>query len=192
MVGNSVTRHEPAPGIGWNFDHGMAASCKENDYVHRLISMVTEVCPDAEFAIVQASAWEFKYRTADKEALFGSVKSFHPDIITTLISANIPAADFERDAFIHEMGVLHDFLADYRPFKLVQCDTFFNNRMKCEAIEAYCKMRGADFVEISDLSQNEENLAIGKFEHNGIAHHPGDLGMQRIAERLFAQVKKYL
>lgn len=192
IVGNSVTRHEPAPAIGWNFDHGMAASCKENDYVHRLISMIQEKRHDASFAIIQAAQWEFKYRTADKDSLFLDAKSFHPDMIITLLSANIPATEFSKEAFIYEMGALHDYLSDGNSAKIIQGDSFFNNPVKCEAIREYCKLRGADFVRISDLSANEENLAIGKFEHDGIAHHPGDLGMQKIAERFFEAVKKYI
>ena len=192
IVGNSVTRHEPAPAIGWNFNHGMAASKIENDYVHRLISMITSLRPDAEFVIIQAAQWEFKYRTADKNALFGSARGFHPDIIITLLSGNIPAADFTREDFIREMGALHDYLSDGRPCRLIQGDAFFNNPEKCDAIRAYCDVRGADLVRVSDLSGSPENLAIGKFEHEGVAHHPGDVGMLRIAERFFEAVKKYI
>lgn len=192
IIGNSITRHEPAPAIGWGSDHGMAASCKENDYVHRLISMITEKQPDASFIIIQAAQWEFKYRTADKDALFLGAKGFHPDIIVTLLSENIPAPEFTKEAFIYEMGALHDYLSDGHPVRLIQGDSFFNNREKCEAIHAYCESRGADFVLISDLSGDKENLAIGKFEHEGIAHHPGDVGMKNIAERFFEAVKKYI
>ena len=192
IIGNSVTRHEPAADIGWNFDHGMAASKKENDYVHRLISMITSVRPNAEFVIIQAAQWEFKYRTANKDALFSSARGFHPDIIITFLSANIPAADFTREDFIREMGSLHDYLADGCTAKLIQGDSFFNNREKCDAILEYCCRRGADFVRMSDLSENPENLAIGLFEHEGVAHHPGDIGMLRIAERFFEAVKKHI
>ena len=32
-------------------------------------------------------------------------------------------------------------------------------------------------------------MAIGLFEHNGVAHHPGDLGMKEIAERVYSAMQ---
>ena len=158
--------------------------------MRRMVSLFGS--PDAEFAIIQAAQWEFEYRTADKDALFSTARGFCPDIIVTFLSANIPANDFTKDDFIREMGALHTYLSGGNNAIVIQGDSFFNNRIKCDAIRAYCDLCGADFVEMSDLSANEENLAIGKFEHEGIAHHPGDIGMLRIAERFFEAIKKYI
>ena len=41
---------------------------------------------------------------------------------------------------------------------------------------------------LHDLETIEGTMALGLFEHPGVAHHPGDYGMQLIAERILAAV----
>ncbi len=192
LIGNSITRHEPAPHIGWNHDHGMAASKKENDYVHRVISAVQKKHPDAAFCIVQAAVWETMYTSCNYDEYFALAKDFHPDFMLTVISANIKSDLFEHDAFVREMGKLHEYLSDGNGAKIIQSTSFFNNEVKTAAIEDYVKRVGGDLVYISDLPSNDENLAIGQFEHYGVSHHPGDKGMERIAERLLEKLFKYI
>lgn len=53
MAGNSITLHEPKPEIGRNNQWGMAASAKENDYVHVSKNHIEGVESDSTFCICQ-------------------------------------------------------------------------------------------------------------------------------------------
>ena len=192
FVGNSVTKHEPKPDIGWEGRWGMAASAMDKDYVHRTVARVEETGVSAAYCIVQAAIWERTYRDCDYDKHFGPARAFKPDIIICVISANIPDAEFEHEAFVENMGKLHRYLADGCDVKIIQTSSAFNNERKSVAIEDYMNRVGGDYVYISDLPKSEENLAIGKFWHSGIQYHPGDLGMDRISERIFDKLKKYL
>ena len=192
IVGNSVTRHQPLAEIGWHNDWGMAASAKERDYAHLIFSHVLEKHPNAAFCIVQAAVWERTYESPNYDEHFAAALGFHPDVIITAISANISADRFDHDTFIRQMGGLHRYLSDGATPRIIQGTSFFDNEGKSSAIRDYIATVGGDAVELSDLCHAEENLAIGKFEHEGIQHHPGDLGMRRIADRFIAVLDEYI
>ena len=51
-------------------------------------------------------------------------------------------------------------------------------------MKKYADEHGCEFVNLSDLGEKDEMKALGLFEHAGVSHHPGDLGMKNIAERI--------
>ncbi len=61
FLGNSITLHEPAPAIGWNNAWGMAASAREKDYVHILLSHLREQYGKVGYCICNVGEWEQKH-----------------------------------------------------------------------------------------------------------------------------------
>jgi hypothetical protein len=45
------------------------------------------------------------------------------------------------------------------------------------------------YVDAGHLGADAENKAIGLFAHDGVANHPGDLGMRRLADLILASFK---
>lgn len=44
-------------------------------------------------------------------------------------------------------------------------------------------------AELGDLGEKDEMKAAAFFDHAGVANHPGDLGMEQIAERIWTKLE---
>lgn len=59
------------------------------------------------------------------------------------------------------------------------------------AIERVAIKRGDTFIQ-ANFATDESNMAIGKFEHAGVACHPGDEGMEKIADVIYHAIQKII
>ena len=193
FVGNSITLHDAAPDIGWNNRWGMAASAKDKDYVHRLISKINLVKEDAAYCICQVASWERGYRDGTEKMyrLFESARDFNADIIILRFIENCPLDEFDAEVFKAELGKLLTYLNPSGMAKVV-ITTGFWRHCGDEAIREFAETHDIPLAELGDLGETDEMKAIGLFEHEGVANHPGDLGMKKIAERIYEKLEQYL
>ena len=187
FLGNSITLHENAPHIGWNRNCGMAASCEENDYVHIILRYLREKYGEVSYCIVNVGAWEKNYWEKEQIEQWKSAKDFHADIVIFRLGENIRKDCFEEYPLI---GYLREFVQYFitNATKVVITDTFWEHGYICDNLKLVAEEISADFALISDLGDEDENKAKGLFEHAGVAGHPGDLGMARIAERIIQKI----
>ena len=73
--------------------------------------------------------------------------------------------------------------------QVIVTDLFWAKEKIDDVIHRIVKDRGYTLVTLGDLGAVDENKALGLFEHSGVSHHPSDLGMQRIAERIVEKIK---
>lgn len=188
FVGNSITLHGVLPEIGWNESYGMAASKKENDYVHICMREIQRVQPNASFCICQVCEWETDYEKGwEKYNLYEKAREFNADIIIMRAVENCSGADFDKNVFIREYGNLLAYLNPDVKAKFVITTGFWKHPAD-DSIKEFAAMHNLPLCELGDLGEKDEMKAIGKFEHSGVANHPGDLGMQNIAERILKVV----
>ena len=192
FVGNSITLHAPKEDIGWSGNWGMAASSKDKDYVHMTEKMVLEKNSDAAFCVCQVSSWETVYKDGEKVLdTFKEARDFGADIILMRIVENCIRNDFDAEIFKKEYKKLISYLSGDKEPAVIITSGFWKHPGD-EALEEVAKEIGADFICLGELGEREEMRADGLFEHKGVAHHPGDLGMQTIAELAFEKIEKYL
>ena len=88
---------------------------------------------------------------------------------------------------MEEYQKLIEFLSQNQKAKIVVTTGFWRHKGD-DAIRQVAKKQGYPLVELGDLGEMDEMKAIGLFEHEGVTNHPGDLGMEKIAERIFEKL----
>lgn len=185
MVGNSITRHGVLPEIGWHWNWGMAASDISKDYVHLLAEAIRGVEEDPAFCICQVAEWECKYKTGEETFEFYELaRDFGADVIFLRLIENCPRKDFDPLLFKEQLHKLRCFLDGNGNARII-IGTSFWKHVGDPVLQEYAEEQGLELIYMGDLGEADENKAIGLFEHEGVASHPGDLGMQRIADRFF-------
>ena len=189
FVGNSITLHGVKPEIGWHHARGMAASSEERDYVHILQREILKIAPNAAFCVCQVAAWEQQYKTGSELlSRYESARDFGANVILLRFVENVPKAEYDGEVFLRELDRLAQYLNGTGKASLVITTGFWRHPGD-EDIVAYAKEKGIPCVSLGDLGEDDAMKAIGLFEHRGVANHPGDRGMQAIADRILPALR---
>ena len=190
FVGNSITCHGPNAAIGWLGNWGMAASCKEKDYVHQLLEMLKKKYNKVSYCIAAGALWENNYENCDEiaETYYRSAKEYSADVIIMRIGENVNRSKNAEISCKPYYEELIKFLSTDNTKQVIVTDNFWEIEALDTAFREVAKANGYTFCQLHDLSECDENMAIGLFEHEGVSIHPSDLGMKRIAERIYAKI----
>lgn len=190
FVGNSITLHAPKPEIGWTYNWGMAASSRENDYVHQTMKLIHALRPDADFCAAQVANWERAYWRGEEELEFvRPARDWKPDIVVIRLGENTGENLLAEHPYAPALIDMMNVFTRNGEGRLIVTDLFWPNPAKDAEIRKAAEALEAPLVHIGDLGMRDDMKAIGLFEHGGVAAHPGDLGMKTIAERLFDVIK---
>ena len=202
FLGNSITKH-PIVDYWWGV-WGMAASRKENDYVHKVMAALREDVPGSKFAAINIASWErdFNY---DLSTLFANSilddleeESDEPvlDENTDLIVIRVGENTLDNNRFEEALGALVDYVSEIAPdARIVITNQFWPNYVRDIACYNVAVSKGATFVSINQFGNATYQERIGNYvygddgnlhmiNHVGVAGHPSDLGMQAIANAI--------
>lgn len=187
-VGNSITKHAPKPEVGWFNDCGMAASSIDKDYVHLVQAKVKEVHPNAAFSILQVANYEREFYTINPNECYIEAKEFKPDVIIMFFGANVnkqyDITENPTKTFGEAYENLRNFLVDGRDAFVMHSQGFYIRPVLDKEKEAVSKKYNDVFVNLEDIRALPETH--GKF------NHPGDYGMQVIADRFWENIESYV
>ena len=190
IYGNSIALHGPLAKIGWTNCWGMAASAAEKDFAHLVVAgLEAKLGKKADFRIRNLAVLERNFTTnIATVAEISADVAWKPDYVVVAIGENSPN--------IHKSNAdsFQKFLAEIaRPFvknraKVVLRSPFWRNPAKASCTARAAAEVGAVYVDAGHLGEEDENKAIGLFSHGGVANHPGDLGMKRLAELVLSGI----
>lgn len=193
IYGNSIALHGPKADIGWTGNWGMAASCREKDFAHLVVAGLEERRGEsADFRIRNLAFLERNY-TMDLSGFTDLADdiAWAPDYVVIAIGENVATIDTAAaPAYTRFLVSLARPLAESEKHpSIVMRSPFWRNVSKADCTKAAAEEVGAVYVDAGSLGDKAENKAIGLFSHTGVANHPGDLGMRRLADLILAAFK---
>ncbi len=197
FLGNSITLHGPAPHIGWTGNWGMAASAPQRDYVHRLADRIAAAVGCRPQVMVKNIA-DFERQLGEYNLTTGlkAELAFQPELIIVAIGENAAAltTDESKSHYRTAFAKLLAALKHQGNPTIVVRSCFWANPEKDGLMKSACEEAGGVFVDQSSLGADEAHFARSerKIEHAGVAGHPGDKGMQAIAESLWQAIERHV
>jgi lysophospholipase L1-like esterase len=193
FLGNSITWHGPKADIGWAGSWGMAASSEDKDYVHlvtRAIAAQTGSMP--QILVRTIAEFERQYATYDVDGELSDAFAFDPDLVILAIGENVSPLESGEARMTFREGVrriLRCALARRHPLIVVR-SCFWADATKDSLLAEACAEVAGLFVDAGPIGREAANAARSErvFSHDGVAGHPGDRGMQALADAILRAI----
>lgn len=185
FAGNSITKHAPKPSIGWDRDCGMAASCLEKDYVHLILKKIRQYDKNVSWCIAQVADFERGFFEQEAKDLYSSAGDFGADIVIMFFGANV-SKDYDSmenppKTFLEAFEDMRNLLSNNGKAKVYISEGFYIRPVLDAAKKAVAEKYGDTFISMDDIRTREDS--------HGLFNHPGDLGMELIADRFFKAIE---
>jgi len=195
-IGNSITVHGENE-YWWN-NAGMSATSKENDYVHLVEASLKNLTGSASARAYNFYPWEIQvHDRAETFSLIDFLLEDMPDIITLQLSENV----IDMSHYQSDWEELIRYIQGKCPnAQIIVIDDFWYGGNKSTLKKKAADNTGVQFVSLSAIRDNAlYQCGVGTtvydadgnphtIEHEGVAIHPGDLGMQYIANGIMAYI----
>ncbi|GAB3751253.1 SGNH/GDSL hydrolase family protein [Spirosoma pomorum] len=191
VIGNSITSHGPAPDLGWLNFNGMAASAPEKDFVHLLDTQLKALYPQATFQIQSGGGFEreFGKSTYSVDEFNAPLQQFKPDLIILRIGENVDEANAISRNYEGELRQLLTKLANYgQPVKVIATTSVWSRALADSIMRKVVNEKGFPLVELNSMIGQGQYFA-SQYANPGVAAHPNDAGMQRIADLILEKIK---
>lgn len=203
-LGNSITLHE-IMSYWWGF-WGMAATRRENDWVHKLLAKLQVSNPDCvEYAVNMAATFE-RSGVYDLQQIISSEKATgHTDFQTIdlstieLVVVRIGENGLASQALVENL--IDSIKTNCPNAEIVITGMFWSNNTKETYLHNAATAKECTFVQINQFDTQAYKESVGNqvygddgqlhtIDNGGVAAHPSDAGMEAIADTIFNVLSK--
>lgn len=191
VAGNSLTWHGPLANSDWNNSWGMAATSQDKDFAHLLFERIAETQQEKPELIIE----NFFDPNVTDPAKHQQLASLMGDLYVIQIGDNLKDEESSEKTLGQPYEQMLKAIKKTNPDALIFCtSTWGGSQKKDPLMRAACSRQKVPFVRIDIFIGNEKNRAIseGHFKHGGVNWHPGDLGMEKIADTLWQTIQPVL
>lgn len=195
FFGNSLLSHG-----GYYGGVGMAATSQDKDYYHLLTNYIKSKNPNAITNIGKGPNWEGGTSSAERRKMLNTLIrpmiDSDTDIVFIQFGDNVNTAE-KRATFIEDGIELVNFIKSNSPKALIYwIGVWYGGKEVADFIKTICDRTNIKFIDITSLATESRFKAkIGQkvalpdggtyiVDNAGVASHPGDEGMKKIAETI--------
>ncbi|RYY07170.1 MAG: SGNH/GDSL hydrolase family protein [Sphingobacteriaceae bacterium] len=187
ILGNSITYAPANPSSGWNCNCGMAASALEKDYVHLLATKFKQQNINANVVAKNIAEFEINYLTYNFDTELKTYHDSKPDLLILRIGENVQSTFDSVEFAKRYQGLIAYMKTDNPQLKVLAVGSiwylpnkdYINNIMS----------RYTPYISLAALGTDNSNFAFDmKNVSDGVKQHPGDKGMQAIADVIWKKV----
>jgi len=192
ILGNSITIHGPSAKVGWTNNFGMAASALDKDYAHLLVASLADANGKKPEALIGSLVeFERQYTNFDATAKLKRYIDFNAGLVIVAIGENVTVAKAaDQAAFKAGLVKILSLLRQDGHATVFVRSCFWANAVKDGLLKQAADETGCRFVDIGALGKVEANYARSErtWASAGVGMHPGDKGMQAIADALLKAI----
>ena len=199
VIGNSITVHPKTE--YWWAERGMAASRDDKDYVHLIEKQLHESRENVNIKAVQFRSWEIQYiDRKDEYSLIDRYLNDGIDWIIVQLGENVTdTTTFEAD-YVALLLHLHEAVPNA---KLLTIGSVWKNETIDSIKQRVSEGLGIAYVDLAEIQDDPKYQAglgttvLGEdgkkhlIGHEGVSKHPGDPGMEYIAEKVMMVIRQF-
>jgi len=175
FIGNSITYHSPAPDIGWHGNFGMAASAEDKDYVHIVSNNL-----NANYKVLDLRSWErgfwyYDYSELDKYKGWA-------DIVIIKLGENVTEIVDFKESFM-------ELLEHVDCKNTVVISNWWEKPIYPQVNDYMRSVTTLNNYQWVQLPEHDTSYNATNYKHKGLADHPGDKGMELIADSILTAIR---